>query len=144
MTALFRHIHRALQPGGVMVFSTLGPGSLQELKRAWQSVDDHQHVNDFIPVRELENAILGSGFATLELRRRRQVLHYPKLQRLTRELKGIGAHNLNDKRPSGLVSRAKLTRLISSYERYRNDNGLLPATYEVVYGVLRKSRLERN
>ena len=53
------------------------------------------------------------------------------------ELKALGAHNLNPGRPGGLTGRARILALIDAYERFRQPPGL-PATYQVVYGVLRK------
>jgi malonyl-CoA O-methyltransferase len=50
-----------------------------------------------------------------------------------RDLKAIGAHNANAGRPRGLTARGAFDRMVAEYETHRRD-GLLPATYEVVYG----------
>ena len=68
---------------------------------------------------------------------RPEVLHFADLRQLTHELKALGAHNLNPGRPGGLTGRARIRALVSAYERYRQAAGL-PATYQVVYGLLRK------
>ncbi|MNJ78248.1 Malonyl-[acyl-carrier protein] O-methyltransferase [compost metagenome] len=65
------------------------------------------------------------------------MLHYPDVRSLTHELKALGAHNLNPGRPSGLTGRARMQGLLQAYEAFRQPAGL-PATYQVVYGVLRK------
>ena len=65
------------------------------------------------------------------------MLHFADLRQLTHELKALGAHNLNPGRPGGLTGRARIRALVSAYERYRQAAGL-PATYQVVYGLLRK------
>nr|MBP8008331.1 methyltransferase domain-containing protein [Thiopseudomonas sp.] len=39
--------HRVLKPGGVLLFSSLADGSLIELRRSWQAVDNATHVNQF-------------------------------------------------------------------------------------------------
>jgi len=56
---------------------------------------------------------------------------------LTHELKALGAHNLNPGRPDGLTGRQRIRALVAAYERFRQPEGL-PATYRVVFGVLRK------
>jgi malonyl-CoA O-methyltransferase len=66
-----------------------------------------------------------------------EVMHFPDLRGLTHELKALGAHNLNPGRPGGLTGRARMRALLEAYERCRQPQGL-PATYRVVYGVLRK------
>ena len=55
-----------------------------------------------------------------------------------RELKELGAHNLNAERSTGLMGRHKLGCVISAYEKYRVDKSYLPASYEVLWGVLIK------
>ena len=73
----------------------------------------------------------------LTLLRQAEVLHFPDLRNLTASLKDLGAHNLNPGRPSGLTGRSRIRALIQAYERFRQPLGL-PATYQVVYGVLQK------
>ncbi len=79
----------------------------------------------------------GSGLQLLALQQRAQVLHYPDVRSLTHELKALGAHNLNPGRPAGLTGRARMQGLLQAYEHWRQPSGL-PATYQVVYAVLRK------
>ncbi|MCM2331699.1 MAG: malonyl-[acyl-carrier protein] O-methyltransferase BioC, partial [Pseudomonas sagittaria] len=50
----------------------------------------------------------------------------------------LGAHNLNPGRPGGLTGRARVLALVEAYERFRDQQGL-PASWQVVYGVLRRS-----
>jgi malonyl-CoA O-methyltransferase len=50
-----------------------------------------------------------------------------------RDLKTIGAHNVTEGRSRSLTGKGKLQQLIASYEQFRN-NGILPVSYEVVYG----------
>ena len=57
----------------------------------------------------------------------------------THELKSLGAHNLNPGRPEGLTGRARLQGLMAAYEHFRQPQGL-PATYQVVYGILENPR----
>ncbi|MOA51735.1 hypothetical protein D3C78_1749170 [compost metagenome] len=66
------------------------------------------------------------------------MLHYRDLRQLTHELKALGAHNLNPGRPDGLTGRARVLALIEAYERWRDAQGL-PASWQVVYGVLRRA-----
>ena len=54
------------------------------------------------------------------------------------ELKTLGAHNMNQNRPAGLTSRRALQGMLQAYETWR-DNGVLPATYEVIFGEVEKT-----
>ncbi|MCD1637380.1 malonyl-ACP O-methyltransferase BioC [Pseudomonas stutzeri] len=128
---------RALRPGGTFAFSSLCVGTLQELRDSWQAVDGFTHVNRFRTLETYQRLCQDSGLRLLDLDVRPEVLHFPDLRQLTHELKALGAHNLNPGRPGGLTGRARIRALVDAYERYRQAEGL-PATYQVVYGLLRK------
>lgn len=128
---------RVLRPGGVLAFSSLCVGTLQELRESWQAVDGFVHVNRFRHFEDYQRLCTASELQVLSLQRQAHRLHFPDLRSLTRSLKDIGAHNLNPGRPDGLTGRARITALLAAYERYRIEAGL-PVTYQVVYGVLRK------
>lgn len=128
---------RALRPGGCLAFNTLLDGSLSELRAAWSEVDGFVHVNRFMSLTDLQEHLCAAGFAVWQCEVERHVLHYGQLSELTRELKAIGAHNVNPGRPGGLTGRARLRALTAAYEQFRRDSRL-PATYEVAQLVLRK------
>ncbi|AIZ34523.1 malonyl-ACP O-methyltransferase BioC [Pseudomonas parafulva] len=130
---------RALRPGGVLAFSSLCVGTLEELRASWQTVDGQVHVNRFRRFDDYQRLCADSGLTVLGLERRAHVLHYPDVRSLTHELKALGAHNLNPGRPSGLTGRARVQGMLQAYEQFRDAQGL-PATYQVVYGVLRNDQ----
>ena len=138
LPALFKEIYRVLKPGGIFAFSTLLDGSLKELKASWSKVDGYQHVNQFALVDEYREPAEFAGFQNVICDQVSHVLFYDQVRELTRELKGIGAHNMTEKRPSGLTGKSKLKQFLSSYESFRNESGKLPATYEVLLCVLSK------
>jgi malonyl-CoA O-methyltransferase len=129
---------RVLAPGGSCVFSTLGPATLCELRRAWAQVDGDEHVNRFTPLVEVENAMRAAGFSDIGMETCVLQLHYAELGELLRELKTLGAHNVNRARPGGLTGRRRLQGLLDAYETERLG-GQLPATYEVAYVTASKS-----
>ena len=130
-------LHRVLKNGGVGVFSTFGPNTLTELHASWKEVDDFVHVNQFIAIEKLQEQLSAVGLHC-ELVVEKHQLHYSDLKSLMRELKAIGAHNINSGRNEGLTSRKRLRKLIDAYEKFRNSDGQLPASYEVVYGVVKR------
>ncbi len=132
----FAELHRVLKPGGQVFFSTLLSGSLWQLREAWRAVDGRAHVNRFLTLPQLQQAARDGGFETPELCPLTWSLAYPALSGLLRDLKGIGASQVNDERPAGLGNRQRLRRLGEAYERYRQPDGLLAASYEVCLGCL--------
>lgn len=135
--AVLAEARRVLRPGGVFAFTSLCVGTLQELRDSWQAVDGFVHVNRFRAFSDYQHLCAASGLQLHSLGRQPHVLHYADVRSLTHELKALGAHNLNPGRPGGLTGRARILALIDAYERFRQPHGL-PATYQVVYGVLRK------
>lgn len=136
-SAVLSEAKRVLRPGGVLAFSSLCKGTLQELRASWVTVDGFAHVNRFRPIEVYQQLCAASGLRLGRLEVRPEVLHFSELRQLTHELKALGAHNLNPGRPGGLTGRARIRALVEAYERYRTPNGL-PATYQVLYGVLHK------
>lgn len=137
---LARVLHEALQalrPGGCLAFNTLVEGTLFELQRAWQTVDGFVHVNRFMPADELQELLGAAGFADWHCEMEVHVLRYAQLGELTRELKALGAHNLNAGRPGGLTGRARLRALTQAYDSFRQPEGL-PATYQVAQVLMFK------
>ncbi|MCP8689090.1 malonyl-ACP O-methyltransferase BioC [Marinobacterium sedimentorum] len=134
---LFAEVARVLRPGGRFMVATLGPDTLHELRDAWAAVDSDMHVNRFL-ARE---PLLASVPANLQLRAfstENRVLRYSQLRQLTSELKGIGAHNMNQGQPTGLTGKARVQGFRAAYEQHRDAQGLLPATYQVYYLHLQK------
>ena len=131
--AVFGECRRVLRPGGLLTFTTFGPDTLVELRRAWAAADTHTHVNRFIDMHDLGDALVRSGLAEPVMDVERFTLTYADVRDLMHDLKSIGAHNANAGRPRGLTGKAALARMTAAYEEYRRD-GRLPATYEVVYG----------
>jgi malonyl-CoA O-methyltransferase len=135
--AVLSEAQRVLRPGGVLAFSSLCVGTLQELRDSWQAVDGHVHVNRFRQFTDYQQLCAASGLQVLNLQVQPHALYYPDVRSLTHELKALGAHNLNPGRPGGLTGRARILALIDAYERFRQPQGL-PATYQVLYAVLQK------
>lgn len=138
LPGLMQEISRVLKPGGVFVFSTLLDGTLFELKQAWSAVDDKQHVNDFFSEEAYLQAVRGTELTLQVISQETKVLTYQKLSDLTRELKGLGAHNLNSARTTTLTGKRKLIALIAEYDKFRMHSNLLPASYELLFAVLSK------
>lgn len=133
LPAVYAEIERVLKPGGAAVIATLGPDTLYELRESWRHVDAYAHVNEFSERAEIQSAIQSTGLRVDEWQEHIELMEYEQLSELTRELKNIGAHNVNSGRPNGLTSRARIKALASGYEQFRGQNGLLPATYQVWY-----------
>jgi len=132
--AVFSECRRLLRPGGLLLFTTFGPDTLKELRAAWQAADGGVHVHDFIDMHDLGDALLRAHFADPVMDVERLTLTYSDVQGLMRDLKAIGAHNAARNRPQALTGKARFTRFQAAYESFRDRDGRLPASHEIVYG----------
>lgn len=123
---------RVLKAGGLLLFSTFGPATLHELRSAFAAADATPHVGRFVDMHDIGDALLTTGFRDPVLERDDFTLTYADALALMRELRAIGATNADAKRQRTLTGKAHLKRVVEAYETFRAD-GVLPATYEVVY-----------
>ena len=63
-------MHRVTRNGGLVIFSTLAEGSLNELAAAWMKVDGRRHVNKFLTPDKIAEACAPSPLVTLGIHRR--------------------------------------------------------------------------
>ena len=139
---VFAEASRVLSTGGLFLFSTFGPDTLKELRGAFAGADGHEHVNQFVDMHDLGDALVHAGFADPVMEMETITLEYSCVEQVARDLKAIGAHNSLPNRPRGLAGRSRWSDVIARYEAHRRD-GVLPATYEVIYGHAWKAQPRR-
>ena len=129
----FAELYRVLAPGGLLMFATFGPDTLNQLRSAFATVDDYTHVNRFVDMHDIGDVLVSAGFNAPVMDMEYITLTYVDLKTMLRELKAIGAHNVTAGRNPGLTGRKRWRELEAAFEQFRT-NGRLPATYEVIYG----------
>ena len=123
--------HRVLDVGGLLMFSTLGPDTLKELRSAF--ADGYAHTQRFIDMHDLGDMLVGSGFADPVMDMEVVKLTYDSFDDLLRELQSAGSSCAMKARRHGLTGKVAWTKARATYETLR-ENGKLPASFEVVYG----------
>ncbi len=133
LNAALLEAKRVLKPGGLFVFSTFGPDTLKELRSSWASVDNADHVNQFIDMHDIGDALLFDGFAEPVMEAEVLTVTYNSVDEIMHDLKAIGANVTARRSRTGLGGKAALQNLRQNYEQFRQNN-LLPASYEIIYG----------
>lgn len=123
--------HRVLDVGGLLMFSTLGPDTLKELRSSFS--DGYAHTQRFIDMHDLGDMLVGCGFADPVMDMEVIRLTYDGFDDLLRELRAAGSSCAMRARRHGLTGQAAWRKVRASYEALR-ENGKLPASFEVVYG----------
>ena len=131
----FDELRRVLRPRGLLLFTTFGPGTLAELRHAWQQVDQATHVNEFLDMHHLGDVMIEAGFDDAVVDVERMTVRHRSVLGLMRDLKAIGAHNVTQGRPRALTGKQRLRQMMAAYEQaFADGDGNVPASYEVVYG----------
>ena len=133
LSVVFSEFKRVLKPGGLLMFTTFGPDTLKELRRAWSTVDNYVHVNSFIDMHEIGDLLVQTRFADPVMDTEFLTVTYKNVFALMRDLKQLGAHNVNTARSPGLTGKSGLQKMVNAYEEFRAGDEL-PATHELVYG----------
>ncbi len=144
LNAALLEARRVLKPGGLFVFSSFGPDTLKELKQSWAAINSDNHVNQFIDMHDIGDALLADGFVEPVMEAEMMTLTYARVDDLMHDLKAIGANVTvpsTAARKAGLSGRTVLNTVRQQYEKFR-CNGVLPASYEIIYGHAWKAKAE--
>ncbi len=123
--------HRVLEIGGLLMFSTLGPDTLRELRSAF--ADGYAHTQRFADMHDLGDMLVGCGFADPVMDMEVVTLTYDDFDAMLAELRAAGSACAMKARRHGLTGRQAWSTARTAYESMRRD-GRLPATFEIIYG----------
>jgi malonyl-CoA O-methyltransferase len=131
--ALLQQWHRALAVDGFLMFSTLGPGSLQGLRQAYARSGWPAPHAPFVDMHDLGDMLVQVGFADPVMDQELLTLTWPDADALLRELRGLGG-NADPSRGSGLRTPRWRARLLVALQQLQGLDGRLRLDFEVVYG----------
>lgn len=126
-----REMHRVLEVGGLLMFSTFGPDTLKELRNSF--TDGEVHTQRFADMHDFGDMLVASGFADPVMDMETLTLTYDELDALFRDLRQSGSTCAMQARRRGLMGRSAWQTMRANYEKLARD-GRLPATFEIVYG----------
>ncbi len=128
---VFEEVARVLIPGGVFAFATLGPDSLQEVRRAWASVDSGVHVNRFADMHDIGDGLVGAGLRDPVLDVDHLSVNYENASNLFSDLTRAGARNSLAGRSRGLAGRGLFAAMTAALA---DSRGKITLDLELVYG----------
>jgi len=122
--AALRELHRVLAPEGLLMFSTLGPDTLKELRAA----AGEPRVHAFVDMHDLGDMLVACGFSAPVMDMETLQIAYRGPDQLLDDLRRSGQTSARVDRPRGLAGRRFLQGL-------RVSLGDAPrASFEIVYG----------
>jgi malonyl-CoA O-methyltransferase len=132
-TPVLTEVARILRKGGMFAFATLGPDSLQEVRRAWSSVDQGNHVNRFPDMHDLGDGLVNAGLKDPVLDIDRLTINYNDADKLFSDLTAAAARNCQQQRQTTLTGKRRFAMMRSALEKTA-QNGKISLDLEVVYG----------
>ncbi len=125
---------RLLKEGGLIMFSTLGPDTLQELRYCWSQIDKAPHVNTFLDMHPIGDMLLKVSFSDPVMDMEYITATYKDVMSMMKDLQTIGATNADSSRRKTLTGKNRFKQLAECYQPYALEDNRLPMTYEVIYG----------
>jgi malonyl-CoA O-methyltransferase len=130
----FSEMARVLKPGGRLLVSTFGSGTLREWKSAWHAINDrNQRVHDFESADRLRNALVKSGFGKIEIASEIRQLVFGSVDLLLQNVKKLGATNAATDRPAGMLGRQKYLELRQHFERQLQSAGAISISFACIF-----------
>jgi malonyl-CoA O-methyltransferase len=138
--AAIRECHRVLSVGGLLMFSTLGPDTLAELRAA----AGEDRVHRFADMHDLGDMLVAAGFADPVMDMERLKVEYAGGAALLADLRASGQTHAGAARARGLSGarfRARLEQRLAAQRAAAG--GKLAVSYEVLYGHAWKAAPKR-
>ena len=148
LDSCFQECWRVLAPGGLLCAAFFGGRTLWELQDSYrEALADRYCATDARVARlqrfrnstEVQEALAGIGFDQVVIATETEMQLYPDVGALLRSIKGIGATTPARNNGGGLGWRGLLNAMAANYRSRFQHNGMIPATYDVIYLVARKS-----
>jgi len=131
--AVFSEAARVLCDGGLVLFATLGPDSLQQVRRAWAGIDDQIHVHAFFDMHDLGDLAMAAGLQEPVMDVDRIEISYTNVQSLISDLRACGAINIAAGRRRTLTGSARWRGFEEALLAGRRE-GRFTITIELIFG----------
>ncbi|HEX7684819.1 MAG TPA: methyltransferase domain-containing protein [Trinickia sp.] len=135
---------RVLKPNGLLMFSTLGPDTLRELRGAYAEVEAAHgepgaaHVIDFVDMHDLGDMLVESGFEIPVMDQETLTITYRSPESLLADVRRWGAYPHRRDGANDALGTARGRRLraalLEALEARRRADGTIALTFEVIYG----------
>ena len=130
--SVLRELSRVLRDEGLLLFTSLGPDTLYELRESFLAVDHHPHVHDFLDMHHVGDWLKELSFGDPVVDREVITIAYGDLFLLFADLKRLRTNNQLINHSRGLLSRNSWKKMLLRYEQFKKED-YYPATVELIF-----------
>jgi malonyl-CoA O-methyltransferase len=137
---VFPEWQRVLKVNGLLMFSTLGPDTLKELRGAYAEIEaahgvaSRKHVIDFVDMHDLGDMLVEAGFEIPVMDQETLTITYKSPESLLGDVRRWGAYPFERDAHDGALARRLHRALLAALEARRRADGTIALTFEVIYG----------
>jgi malonyl-CoA O-methyltransferase len=131
--SLLERWRQAIVVDGFLMFSTLGPGSLDGLRGLYRSLQWPTPMAPLVDMHDLGDMLVRAGFAEPVMDQETLTLTWPTTAAMLTELRSLGG-NADPARGPGLRTPRWRAQLDAACEALRGSDGRLRLEFEVIYG----------
>jgi malonyl-CoA O-methyltransferase len=131
---VFPEMARVLREGGLLLFSSLGPDTLRELRQACALALAHPRPMPFVDMHDLGDMMVAAGFSSPVTDSETIRLTYGSARQLLAEVRALGGNPRDDRDP-GLPSGRRARAVVAELEAQRGSDGRIGLTFEISYGL---------
>lgn len=130
---VFAEWRRVLRVDGLLMFSCFGPDTFKELRAAFAGIDAAAHALPFVDMHDLGDMLVNVGFSTPVMDMELITVTYASAEKLLADVRAWGGNPLLTRR-SSLMGGRSWTRACQALEAMRRPDGVIPLTFELIYG----------
>lgn len=124
---------RVLRVQGLLMFSCFGPDTFGQLRNAMHTAGLSHAVLPFVDMHDLGDMLVGAGFATPVMDMEKITVTYRTTRQLIADVRAFGGNPLFSRQKT-LRGRVVWQALQQALEGMRNQDGVIPLSFEIIYG----------
>jgi malonyl-CoA O-methyltransferase len=132
--ALFHTLRQQLKAGGLLLFSTFGPNTLQSVRDSFAKVDTAHRVHTQLDMHDLGDALVQAQFSDPVVDSESLDLHYRDVDSALNELKQSGMTQALVDTHKGLTGKTRFNEFKKALSSSKTSDGDIPLHFDVVYG----------
>jgi len=141
LPGVFKQVRQCLKPDGAFLGSMFGGDTLLELRSSFILAEQEReggisnHVSPFTKISDIGDILSSSGFTLPTIDLQRYNIDYADPFVLMNDLRSMGESNATLNRRKFLKRETLMAAAAIYKELYKNENGTVPATFEVVFFI---------